>query len=153
MKLLVLGIGNIVMNDDGAGVLAVQRLMEEFGNSEDLLLLDGGTLGLDLLGYLEDAESVIIADAVNFDLEAGTVVRVEGEDIDLVFENRLSPHQMGMKDVLLTAELMGIRPKKITLFGIQTESIMMDMTLSEKVAASMDKFVNSIREEIKKAVA
>ncbi|MGE4317438.1 MAG: hydrogenase maturation protease [Deferribacterales bacterium] len=148
MKLLMLGIGNLVMNDDGAGVLAAQELMKEFPNSDTLMIMDGGTLGLDLLGYIEWADRLIIADAVDFQLEPGTVIRLEGEDIDPVFENRLSAHQMGMKDILATAELMGVRPPEITLFGIQTENVLMDMTLSEKVKNNMPKFINAVRQEL-----
>lgn len=150
MKLLVLGIGNLVMNDDAAGVLAAQTLAKEFPQTDDLLVMDGGTLGLDLLPYIEQAENLIIADAVEFNLAPGTVIRLEGEDIDPVFENRLSAHQMGMKDILTTAELMGIRPKKITLFGIQSQNTEMDMELSPEVSAAMEKFIGHIRDEIKR---
>lgn len=152
MKLLVLGIGNLLMNDDGAGVRAVQKLAEEFPQSDDILVMDGGTLGLDLLGYIEQTDNLIIADAVEFGLKPGTVIRLEGEDIDPVFENRLSAHQMGMKDILTTAELMGIRPKNITLFGMQSENTECDIELSPEVAAGMEKFIGHIREEIHKYI-
>lgn len=149
MKLMVLGIGNVLMNDDGAGIDAVNRLAQEFPKNDDLLIMDGGTLGLDLLGYIEQTDNLIIADAVEFGFEPGTVVRLEGSDIDPVFENKLSAHQMGMKDILTTAELMGIRPKNVTLFGIQSDNTECDMELSPKVAANMDKFIGHIRDEIK----
>lgn len=149
MNLLVLGIGNLVMNDDAAGVLAAQELMEEFPEQENFRVMDGGTLGLDLLVYIEWADRLVIADAVDFGLEAGTVVRVDGNDIDAVFENRLSAHQMGMKDMLATAELMGVRPKEVLLYGIQTDSIEMDMTLTPKVAENMPKLIEHLRSEIK----
>jgi hydrogenase maturation protease len=149
MNLLVLGIGNLVMNDDAAGVLAAQELMKEFPEQENFRVMDGGTLGLDLLVYIEWADRLVIADAVDFGLEAGTVVRVDGNDIDAVFENRLSAHQMGMKDMLATAELMGVRPKEVLLYGIQTDSIEMDMTLTPKVAENMPKLIEHLRSEIK----
>ncbi|TCK62133.1 HyaD/HybD family hydrogenase maturation endopeptidase [Seleniivibrio woodruffii] len=148
MKLLVLGIGNLVMNDDGAGVLAVQELMKEFQETETLRIMDGGTLGLDLLVYIEWADRLIIADAVDFGLEAGTIVCVDGDDIDTVFENKLSAHQMGMKDMLATAALMGVRPKEVRLYGIQTKSIEMDMTLSPEVSAALPKLTEHLRKEI-----
>ncbi|WP_303851744.1 HyaD/HybD family hydrogenase maturation endopeptidase [Seleniivibrio woodruffii] len=148
MKLLVLGIGNLVMNDDAAGVIAAQELMKEFPERDNLRVMDGGTLGLDLLVYIEWADRLVIADAVDFGLEAGTVVRVDGNDIDAVFENKLSAHQMGMKDMLATAQLMGVRPAEVMLYGIQTASVDMDMTLSPQVEANIPKLIENIRKEI-----
>ncbi|MGE4266601.1 MAG: HyaD/HybD family hydrogenase maturation endopeptidase [Deferribacterales bacterium] len=148
MKLLVLGIGNLVMNDDAAGVLAAQELMKEFPSTDTLRVMDGGTLGLDLLVYIEWSDRLIIADAVDFGMEPGTVVKVDGDDIDAVFENRLSAHQMGMKDMLATAELMGVRPKEVVLYGIQTGSIEMDMTLTPQVEAGIPKLISHLRDEI-----
>lgn len=149
MNLLVLGIGNLVMNDDAAGVLAAQELAPKYNNQrDDLLVLDGGTLGLDLLGYIEWADRLILVDAVELDMEPGTVVKLEGEDIDVAFESKLSAHQMGMKDMLLTAELMGHRPPEIVFYGIQAGTVQMEMELSEPVKANMPKLINHVEAEI-----
>jgi len=150
MNLLVLGIGNLVMNDDAAGVLAAQELAPKYNNKrEDLLVLDGGTLGLDLLGYIEWAGRLVLVDAVELDLAPGTVVKLEGDDIDTAFESKLSAHQMGMKDMLLTAELMGHRPPEIVFYGIQAGTVQMDMELSEAVKANMPKLISHVEAEIK----
>ncbi|MGE4497198.1 MAG: hydrogenase maturation protease [Deferribacterales bacterium] len=149
MKLLVLGIGNVLMNDDAAGALVVRGLEEKYaGMDENLRVIEGGTLGLDLLPLLEWADRLVLADAVDLDLPAGTVVRIEGDDVAPVFENKLSPHQMGMKDLLLTAELAGYRPPEVVLYGIQVKSIQMDMTLSPEVAENCAKLSKHIEEEI-----
>lgn len=149
MNLLVLGIGNLVMNDDAAGVLVAQELAEKYNNKrEDLLVLDGGTLGLDLLGYIDWADRLVLVDAVELDLEPGTVVKLEGEDIDVAFESKLSPHQMGMKDMLLTAELMGERPEEIVFYGIQAGTIQMEMELSKPVKNNMKKLTDHVEAEI-----
>ncbi|MGD9808200.1 MAG: hydrogenase maturation protease [Deferribacterales bacterium] len=150
MNLLVLGIGNLVMNDDAAGVLAAQELAPKYNNKrEDLLVLDGGTLGLDLLGYIEWADRLVLVDAVELDMEPGTVVKLEGDDIDTAFESKLSAHQMGMKDMLLTAELMGHRPPEIVFYGIQAGTVQMEMELSEAVKANMPKLISHVEAEIK----
>jgi hydrogenase maturation protease len=149
MNLLVLGIGNLVMNDDAAGVLAAQELAEKYNHKWDnLLVLDGGTLGLDLLGYIEWADRLVLVDAVDMGLEPGTVMMLEGDDIDVAFENKLSAHQMGMKDMLLTAELIGNRPDEIVFYGIQSGTIQMDMELSEAVRKNMPKLISHIEDEI-----
>jgi len=115
-KLLVLGLGNILMNDDAVGVLLAQKLTKKFNQSDCLKIVDGGTLGLDLLNYIEWADKLIIVDGVNLDLEPGTVVRIEGEDISSVFETKLSPHQMGLKDILLAADLIDCKPDRIVFW-------------------------------------
>jgi len=148
-NLLVLGIGNLLMNDDAVGVLAVKHLHKMYEDSENFRILDGGTLGLDLLPHIEWSEKLIIIDAIDIGVSAGTVVRIEGEDIDPVFETKLSPHQMGIKDLLLTADLMGYRPGNIVLFGIQSKNIQMEMELSPEVENNFDKLLYEVEKEIK----
>lgn len=149
MNLLVLGIGNLVMNDDAAGVLVAQELAPKYNNKrEDLLVLDGGTLGLDLLGYIDWADRLVLVDAVELDMEPGTVVKLEGDDIDTAFESKLSAHQMGMKDMLLTSELMGQRPDEIVFYGIQAETVNMDMELSAPVRNNLPKLTMHVEKEI-----
>lgn len=149
MNLLVLGIGNLVMNDDAAGVLVAQELAEKYNNRrDDLQVLDGGTLGLDLLSYIEWADRLVLVDAVDLDMEPGTVVKLEGEDIDVAFESKLSAHQMGMKDMLLTSELMGHRPAEIVFYGIQSETIQMEMELSPHVQNNLPKLSGFVEQEI-----
>lgn len=147
-KTVVLGLGNLLMNDDGAGIIVVNNIKNLFNDSEHLKIIDGGTLGLDLLHYIEWADKLIIVDAVDVGLEPGTVVRIEGEDINTVFESKLSPHQMGLKDILLTAELIDCKPKDIVLFGIQTKDINMDMTLSKEVSENISRLEKYVIEEI-----
>lgn len=147
-KVMVLGLGNVLMNDDAAGVLVARKLSEKYPDTDVLHIMDGGTLGLDLLGYIDWADKLIVVDAVDVGHPAGTVVRVEGEDIDPVFENKLSPHQMGLKDILGAAELTDGRPDEVVLFGIQYEDINMDQTLSDAVAANMEKLEKEAEKEI-----
>ncbi|MGC8924523.1 MAG: HyaD/HybD family hydrogenase maturation endopeptidase [Calditerrivibrio sp.] len=148
MKVLVMGLGNLLMNDDAVGVLAVQELKKLYRDTDTLKIIDGGTLGLDLIHYLEWADKLIIVDGVNLNLPAGTVVRIEGEDINVVFESKLSPHQMGLKDILLAAELIDCRPSDIVLFGIQTKNIDMEMNLSEEVKSNLPKLLVHVSKEI-----
>lgn len=151
MNLLVLGIGNLVMNDDAAGVLVAQKLAPKYNKRrDDLLVLDGGTLGLDLLGYIDWADRLVLVDAVELNMEPGTVVKLEGDDIDIAFESKLSAHQMGMKDMLLTSELMGQRPSEIVFYGIQSGSIQMEMELSEPVQKNLPKLTMHVEAEITK---
>lgn len=147
-RTLILGLGNILMDDDGAGVVVVNDLKNCLKESEHLKIVDGGTLGLDLLNYIQWAEKLIIVDAIDMDFKPGTVIKAEGEDIDPIFESKLSPHQMGLKDILLAAELLDQRPKDIVLFGIQVKSINMNMTLSDEVSKNLSKLKEHVLKEL-----
>ena len=102
MRTLLLGIGNILMNDDAVGVLIVQALAEKFAFSPELTILDGGTLGLDILPYLEGIDRLLVVDAVETGGSPGTIVRMTGDEIPLALATKVSPHQMGLKDLLTT---------------------------------------------------
>ncbi len=140
------------MNDDAAGVLVARNLMQIFDETEFLKVMDGGTLGLDLVTHLTDVDKLIIIDAIDVDLKPGTVVRIEGEDIDAVFENKLSPHQMGLKDILFAADLIDCKPLEIVLFGIQYESINLEQKLSDTVKNNLAKLQFEVEKEIKKSI-
>jgi len=147
-NILILGLGNLLMDDDSAGVVITQELKNEILEDEQLKIVEGGTLGLDLLNYIAWADKLIIVDAIDMGFEPGTVIRAEGADIDPIFESKLSPHQMGLKDILLAAELIDDRPEEIVLFGIQIGSIQMNMTLSDNVKKNMQKLKSKVIEEL-----
>ena len=133
----MLGIGNILMNDDAAGVLVVQALAEKYIFSQELVILDGGTLGLDLLPFLEGVDRLLVVDAVETGGTVGSIVRMTGDDIPLALATKVSPHQMGLKDLLLVADLQGYAPKEMVLWGVQPGSIEMDIELSPEVAKAV----------------
>ena len=137
MQTLVLGIGNLLMNDDAAGVRVVQALAEKFVFPENVKLLDGGTLGLDLLPHLEGIDRLLVIDAVETGHETGTLIRLSGDEIPLTLATKVSPHQMGLKDLLLVADLQGYAPPEMVLWGVQPGSIEMDIEMSPAVAEAV----------------
>jgi hydrogenase maturation protease len=149
-KTLVLGIGNTVMSDDGVGVKVVQRLQREYRFDDTVELLDGGTLGLDLLPKLEGIAQLIIVDAVETGMEPGTCVRLAGEELPIALETKVSPHQMGLKDLLSVAELMGHKPREMVLIGVQPGSIEMDTELTAEVESKVDILINNVLDELNK---
>ena len=136
------------MNDDAAGVLVVQALAEKFNFPEELTLLDGGTLGLDILPYLEGIDRLLVVDAVETGDPPGTLIRMTGDDIPLALATKVSPHQMGLKDLLLVADLQGYAPREMVLWGVQPGSIEMDIELSPEVAQSMGALQERVLEEL-----
>jgi len=136
--ILVLGLGNLVMSDDSAGVRVIQGLLLRHSFPPGVMLLDGGTLGLDLLPYLEGVERLLVVDAVETGRPAGTIVRLSGDEIPLVLATKVSPHQMGLKDLLTVADLQGHAPREMVLWGVQPGSIEMAMELTPEVAEAIE---------------
>ena len=135
---MVLGLGNIVMNDDGAGVRVVQHLSDWYSFPEDVVLLDGGTLGLDILPRLEGIDRLLVVDAVDNGKAPGDLIRLAGDEVPVALSTKLSPHQMGLKDLLAVAELQGILPSELVLAGVQPGNVDMGMELSEEVGAAIN---------------
>lgn len=148
-NILVLGIGNLVMSDDGVGVRIVQRLQREYYFSGNVQVIDGGTLGLDLLPMLEDKSHLIIIDAVETGEKPGTCITLNDDEIPVALETKVSPHQMGVKDLLSVSRLLGHIPERMILFGIQPECIELGEHLSPAVAAQVDTLVECVVNQLK----
>ena len=115
---LVLGLGNVLLSDDGLGAAAVACVERDYCIPSGVRLEDGGTLGLALLGLLTDLDHVILVDAVRTDDPPGTLVRLDGTDVTDAVRDRLSPHQVGVADLLDTARLIDRYPTAVTLLGL-----------------------------------
>jgi hydrogenase maturation protease len=140
-ELLVLGLGNVLLGDDGAGPAVVARLRDCYLTPAGMRLFDGGTLGLSLLPYLEDARRVILVDAVMADAPAGTLVRLEGADVGPAVATRLSPHQVGVADLLEGARWHDREPERLVLLGVVPESIELGVGLSRPVLRALPQLI------------
>lgn len=120
-KLLVLGIGNTLLSDEGAGVHALRRLQALAGEGSGVDYLDGGTLSFTLAGPIEDSGAVLVIDAADFGAEAGDVRVFEGEAMDdfLGAGRNKSVHEVGLRDLMAVAALAGRLPERRALVGIQ----------------------------------
>jgi len=150
MAILVLGLGNTIMTDDGFGVRVVVELSSRYRLRGDVRLLDGGTLGLDLLPQLEGVERLLIVDALQMQAAPGTVFRLEGEEVPRAFASKLSVHQMGVQDLLAVAELMGHLPSELVVWGVQPQSIEMGTELTAPVAAAIEPVVDGVVGELRR---
>jgi len=146
-SLLVLGLGNLLLEDDGVGSAAVALLEACYTAPERARVMDGGTLGLSLLPYLEDADLVILVDAVKTDDAPGAFVRMDGDDVPPAVATRLSPHQVGVADLLDGARWLGRYPPKVVLLGLVPESMELAVGLSPRVKSALPALVERIVEE------
>ena len=145
---LVLGVGNLLMCDEGVGLRVLERLVTTYIIPEEILALDGGTLGLDLLYYLEDAQNLILLDAVETGKEPGTTIRLEAEQVPAFLSLKISPHQIGISDMLFAAKLKDIYPQHVVLWGIQPEKIEIGLELSATVSEKIDFLVEKVIEQL-----
>ena len=121
---LILGIGNVLWADEGFGVRCVERLAENFKFGDNVRILDGGTQGLYLLPFLEEAEVLLVFDAVDYGLAPGTMKVVENDEVPAFMgAKKMSLHQTGFQDVIATAQLMGYCPQTLILIGCQPEEL------------------------------
>jgi hydrogenase maturation protease len=147
VPLLILGLGNVLLEDDGVGSAAISLLLDRFEPPPDVGVFDGGTLGLSLLPYLEMSDAVILVDAVRADGAPGDLVRLDGDDVAPAVATRLSPHQVGVADLLDGARWLERYPARVVLLGLIPSSMELSVGLSPLVRASLPELVDLIVEE------
>ncbi len=117
---LILGIGNLLWADEGFGVRAVEELHRHYAFSDNVRLLDGGTQGIYLVQHIRDADILIVFDAVDYGLPAGTLKLVEGCEVPkFLGVKKVSLHQTGFQEVLAMADMLGNYPRHLLLIGVQ----------------------------------
>jgi hydrogenase maturation protease len=142
-NILVLGIGNLLMNDEGVGIHVVARLEKEGITGADLM--DGGTGGFHLLGFIQSYKRIIIIDASLDDHPAGHV-RVLQPRYARDFPKQLSAHEIGLKDLIDSAILLGNMPE-LHLVAISVKDFQdMGMELSAEVEAAIPEAMRCVRE-------
>ena len=153
-KLLVLGVGNLLLTDDGVGVHAVQDLSAEQGwDPAEVDFLDGATFTQDIFYVFQEYERVLVLDSVKGGREPGTIYRFTEETLRDNREQRLSLHDIDLLDSLRMAELLGNKPQ-ILVLGIEPLTISdWSMELSEPVKANYPKFLEAARREIRAMLA
>ena len=149
MRVVVLGVGNILMSDEGVGVHAVTALAEQYDVPDEVEIVDGGTSGMDCLDRIADADLLLIADCMRSkDKAPGTITRLADDQINAWFNTKISPHQVGLSDVLAACSFHGMSPKRVVLLGVQPASFETAMELTPAVAAVLPDLVERLAAEV-----
>lgn len=148
MKIAIIGLGNILMQDEGVGVHAVRALEDSYDLPPELEVVDGGTSGLDLLPFIEDRDRVLFVDAVNFHREPGYIGVLKNQEVPAAFPLKGSLHHLGLVDVLAAAQLMEIAPREVCLIGIQPHTIALGLELSELMQEKMAALLGHITAQL-----
>lgn len=138
---VVIGLGNPLMGDDGLGLAALARLREQWELPAEVATVDGGTWGMNLLPLLEDAETVVLLDAIDAGRSPGELVLLEGDDVPRGLGLKLSPHQIDLREVLALLELRGTLPARLVAIGLQPERVEMSASLTPVVERRVGKVV------------
>jgi len=151
MRIIVLGLGNVLCGDDGLGPAVVARMARD-SVCDGVELLDGGTLGLSLLPILAGAHVAVLVDAIRHgDAKPGTLVRIDGDAVLPAVRERLSVHQIGVADLLDAARLTGRYPAELVLLGLVPESLELGVGLSESVQRNVPRLIEAVRAELSSA--
>lgn len=122
MKVLILGVGNILWSDEGFGVRAVEVINQQYEFDNNVKLMDGGTQGLYLIQHVQECDLLIVFDAIDYGLKPGSMKLIHDENVPkFMGAKKMSLHQTGFQEVLSTAELTGEVPDHIFLIGVQPE--------------------------------
>lgn len=140
----ILGLGNILMTDEGVGVHIVNEFEKRYDLPEYVEIVDGGAAGLDLIPFIEGREKVLMVDAVNFDQEPGYIGSLENEQIPAKLSMKTSIHHLGLMDVLCIVNMSGNVPKDMCLIGIQPRSLELGLDMSPEIWDKKDVLIERI---------
>ncbi|QCJ43178.1 hydrogenase maturation protease [Bacillus sp. S3] len=147
-KITILGIGNTLFSDEGVGIHLLPLLEDVLKEDENVEIIEGLTDGMKLLGPVEDAENLIIIDAINAGKEGGTIIKLEGDEIPAYFGVKMSIHQLGFQEVLMAAKMRDRYPKEIVMFGMQPSSLQLGIGLTETNQRNLEGLAYVVVEQV-----
>jgi hydrogenase maturation protease len=151
-KYVVLGLGNTLHSDDGLGPHAIQRLRNDARVPGDVSLIEGGTLGLELLTYIWDCSYLLVLDAVDVGHPPGTLVRLSSQELQNLPGNS-SVHQLGVADLLVALRVLARRPPTVVMLGVQPATTDWGTELSPAVGDAMGSLIEAAVVELINAEA
>jgi hydrogenase maturation protease len=144
---VVLGLGNTLHTDDGIGPQTIERLRSDPRVPEDVALIEGGTLGLELLTYIWDCSCLLVLDAVDVGQSPGTLVRMSSPELQTL-PGKGSVHQLGVADLLVALRILANRTPEVVLLGVQPASTEWGTELSPAVAAVLPALADAAIAEV-----
>ena len=147
-RILILGIGNLLLSDDGVGIHAVRFLQEKVKFDASVQVVDGGTCGLDLMQYLVGIDRLIILDAAKSKGFPGKITRITGEKVPAYLSIKTSPHEIGLPELLFAAKLTDIYPREVVILCVEADSLDSGVTLTPRVEEQIPEFIKQIQIEV-----
>jgi len=148
-QITVLGIGNILLQDEGFGVRIVEELHRRYLFPDDVQVLDGGTLGMDLLRFISGSEKLLVVDAIAGSGPPGSFYRLAGQEVQAYFSEKVSLYEMGIRDVLAALEVLGHPVAEVVVLGVEPAVLELGLELTPVVAAAVEKTVAAVIAQLK----
>jgi hydrogenase maturation protease len=149
VRTVVIGVGSPLMGDDGVGVAAVELLRRALGPMTEVALLDGGTWGMQLLPEIEEAGRLLVLDAIYDGQDPGTVVRLEKHELPRLLYQKVSPHQIDLREVFAVAELRGTFPAEAVALGVEPEVVELQEGFSASVERAMPVLLSAAVDQLR----
>jgi hydrogenase maturation protease len=149
-RIIVLGVGNILLKDEGVGVRTIEALQARYSFPENVKIVDGGTQGLWLLSTLQQTDHLVVVDAVLGDGPPGTHYRLERQDLPIGLRAKTSAHDSDLVECLNICTMLEEGPKSVVIVGIQPADITpYGIELTPVVAAKVDELIDRVLDELK----
>lgn len=149
----VVGIGNIIMQDEGFGVRCAEYLQTITDYPDYVQIIDGGTLGMDLMPYIADTKKLLLIDAINIDAPVGSFHSFSGEELNAYFKDKLSVHDLGVNDMLAVFKITDNPIEEVVVMGIKPAVVSMGLELTTEVGAKIPEVAQKAKELVDKWVA
>ena len=146
---LVLAMGNILLEDEGLGIHALNMLQRQYELPPEVECLDGGTSGMALLDLISRRKHLLVLDAVQTGDPPGTLVKMDDQDVPVYFGLRVTPHQLGLSDVLASLKLNEEQPDQVTVLGLVPVSLEMSLELSADINARLGHLIEAVADELR----
>lgn len=140
----VMGIGNILLQDEGFGVRVIDELHRRYSFPANVQVIDGGTLGMDLLRFVTGTTQLLVIDAIAGGGPPGTYYRFTGAEVNVYFQDKVSLHELGIKDVLATLEILDQPVDEVVVLGVEPAVLLLGLELTPVVAATVDTAVDAV---------
>ena len=140
-EITVLGIGNTILSDEGFGVHVVEFLRKNYKFPDNVQLIDGGTLGVELMHFIIGTSKLLIIDSIDGGCEAGKFFHLRGDEILKHFTQKVSAHEIGIQDILTMLEITGKKIPCIELIGVQPFSLDAGINLTPPMQKLVPVFV------------
>ena len=148
-EVTILGIGNVILRDDGFGVRVAEYLDKHYEFPESVQIVDGGTLGIELTQYVTGTEKLLVIDSINGGAEPGTTFRFHNDDVMEHFQDKLSAHEVGIQDVLGLLTVTGHKIPDVVVIGAQPYDVEAGVELSEGMMQLLPSMVEQALTELK----
>lgn len=149
----VVGIGNIIMQDEGFGVRCAEYLQKITDYPDFVQIIDGGTLGMDLMPYIAGTKKLLFIDAIDVEGNVGDFYQFTGDELNAYFKNKITIHDVGVNDMLAVLKLTDNPIEEVIVMGIKPEVVSMGLDMTEKITEKVPEVAQKAKELVDKWVA